>query len=110
MANYSNLVVSRRVTELIFNIPIPLFWVWTSFSFLLSVLSGVPLGFSTNFTGVEDIASWEALLPFSVVAQDFVQSVGPFWIIYGRTVNRVMSFLAYSRSTEIHWLYEGCGG
>lgn len=63
MAYYSNLVIRRQASEFTFLFEISEFRVSTLIYFLLSELLGEPVVFSSDSTGVEDIAAQGVLLP-----------------------------------------------
>lgn len=93
------MVISQR-TPLTFRIVISKFFVCALTSFLLSILVGVPLGSSSYFTVVEDIAARGVPLPLPESVQDLVRSVRSPLIIFVFTVITVRTFLAYNRLLE----------
>lgn len=97
LAYYSNFVIRRRAPELIYRIEISEFCVFGLVSFILSALVVGPVGFSSDFVSVEDIAARGVVLPLSDGVHNFVRSVRFSRIMSDCTVNPVNAFLGYSR-------------
>lgn len=98
---YFDQLVSRRAPQFIIGIVLSEYCVGTLISFFLSALIGGPVGFSSDFNGVEAIPAREVLHHLPKSAHRFMKPVRYFRTMSKFTVNRVKAFLAYSRSNEI---------
>lgn len=92
-AYYSNIVVSRRATELIFRVAISNIFVYVFISSLLSKIVSRPGCFISAFTGVEDTAGLVVLFQWPEVDHNYLQSFGSFWIVVNCTANSVRAFM-----------------
>lgn len=73
---YSNLIISRRASKLVFRIAGSEFCVCAPIYILLSALFGGLIGINSNFTGVEEAAVSWLLLSLPEIVHNCVQSVG----------------------------------
>lgn len=92
-------MISQLAPEWIFCIEIFKCCVCAVMYLLLSALVGKSVGFSSEFTGVEDITARRVLLLIAEGVSSIVQSVVRFWIIADCTPYPVKVLHAYSRST-----------
>lgn len=78
--------------------------------FLLPALLGFPVGFSGDFSYIEDTIAPGVLLPLPDVVQNDLQPVWSSWILSACSVNPVKASILYSRSLETNWISEWCTG
>lgn len=68
---------------------------------------GGSVGFSSDLTGVEDIAGLGVIIPLPEALNNFIELVGHLRTMSDGAVNLVKAYLACSRSFEFDWLYTG---
>lgn len=105
-AYYSDRVIRRRSTDLIFFVAIGKICVPALVCFLPSVLAGGLVCFSTDLTGLENIAARRVLFSLPKWVHNSVKPILTFRTISDCYFNPVKAYPVYMQSPEVNWLVE----